>query len=183
MQLQGFPIDCATQKKTLAFPNMCYHALETKLTSNFYSCVIGKPIDQGEWIMCTLLCERDTKISQSVARALRHRGVSDIQIAESAAVASRLLDTHQVSVAVVDFAGEKEAARLVRSLSARGAEVILYSHHQPEPDAFPDLHYIFVDKAVDIETLAHLAAAQRRLAQPRASSSSYAPPLAAILPE
>jgi DNA-binding NtrC family response regulator len=128
--------------------------------------------------MCTLLCERDTEVSQSVAKALRHRGIADIQIADSAATASRLLASHQVSVAVVDFAGEQEAARLVRYLSARGAEVILYSHRQPEPDAFADLHYIFVDKSVDIETLAHLAAAQRRLVhlRARAEQASFAPP-------
>ena len=125
--------------------------------------------------MCTLLCEKDFKVSQTVARALRHRGIADIQIADSAAMASRLLDVHDVSVAVVDFDGEQEAARLVRSLSARGAEVILYSHQPPEPDAFADLHYIYVDKSVDIEALARLAAVQRRLARPRATLAAFAP--------
>jgi DNA-binding response OmpR family regulator len=134
--------------------------------------------------MCTLLCERDFEVSQSVARALRHRGIADIQIADSAAMASRLLDKHEVSVAVVDFSGEHDAARLVRSLSARGAEVILYSHRQPEPDAFADLHYIFVDKSVDIETLARVAAVQRRLAHrhQRPGQAAFAPPLAALGP-
>jgi DNA-binding NtrC family response regulator len=118
--------------------------------------------------MCTLLCERDLAVSLSVAKALRSRGVADIHIADSAATASRLLDTHDVSVAVVDFAAVgDEAARLVRFLSMRGAEVIFYSHRRPEPDAFADMHYIFVDKSIDIDALAHVAAAQRRLAQKR----------------
>jgi hypothetical protein len=114
-----------------------------------------------------LLCERDANVSRSVVRALRNRGVADIQIADCVETASRLLDLHQVVVAVVDFAavGEENAGDLVRSLSARGAEVILYSHRQPEPGEFADLHYIFVDKSVDIDALAHVAAAQRRLAQ------------------
>jgi len=126
--------------------------------------------------MCTLLCEKDFQVSQSVERALRHRGIADIKVADSAAMASRLLDLHEVALAVVDFSGEQDAARLVRSLSARGAEVILYSHQPPEPDAFADLHYIFVDKSVDIEALAGLAAAQRRLARPRRpAQASFAP--------
>ncbi|MCW2275880.1 hypothetical protein GJ654_15925 [Rhodoblastus acidophilus] len=126
--------------------------------------------------MCTLLCERDSEVSRSVARALRHRGIADIQIVSNAAMASRLLDVHEVAVAVVDFAGEQETARLVRSLSARGAEVILYSHQPPEPDAFADLHYIFVDKSLDIEALARVAAAQRRLAQRHTALVALAPP-------
>jgi DNA-binding response OmpR family regulator len=119
--------------------------------------------------MCLLLCERDFETSQFVARALRSRGVADIQIAHNAETASRLLDTHEVAVAVVDFAavGGEDAAELVRSLSARGAEVILYSHRQPEPAEFADMHYIYVDKSVDVDALAVLAASQRRLAQPQ----------------
>lgn len=117
--------------------------------------------------MCMLLCERDVQVSQSVVKALRNCGVADIQIADCAETASRLLDLHEVMVAVVDFAavGVEYAGELVRSLSARGAEVILYSHRQPEPAEFADLHYIFVDKSVDIDALAHVAASQRRLAK------------------
>jgi DNA-binding response OmpR family regulator len=131
-----------------------------------------------------LLCEKDVKISQSVARALRHRGVADIQIVDSAEKASLLLDLHEVAVAVVDFAavGDADAAGLVRSLSARGAEVILYSHRQPEPTEFADLHYIFVDKSVDVDALAHLAAAQRRLAQMPRRVWASAPAPQAIQP-
>jgi DNA-binding response OmpR family regulator len=114
--------------------------------------------------MCTLLCEKDLEFSQSVARALRNRGVADIQIADNAATASRLLDLHQVTVAVVNL-GEESASDLVRCLSARGAEVILYSHRQPEPSEFADLRHVFVDKSVDVDAIAHLAVAQRRLSQ------------------
>ncbi|PPQ30690.1 hypothetical protein CCR94_11510 [Rhodoblastus sphagnicola] len=88
--------------------------------------------------------------------------MADIQIADSAETASRLLDLHQISVAVVDFAAVGQ--HLVRSLSERGAEVILYSHKQPDPAELADLHYIFVDKSVDADALAHLALSQRRLA-------------------
>jgi DNA-binding response OmpR family regulator len=108
-----------------------------------------------------LVCEGNVKISHSVEKALRYRGIDDIQVADSAASASLLLDRHDVSVAVVDFAamGVEDATELVRLLSARGAGVILYSDRQP----------VFVDKCVDIDALAHVAAAQRRLAliQPR----------------
>jgi DNA-binding response OmpR family regulator len=118
-----------------------------------------------------LVCEGNVKISHSVEKALRYRGIDDIQVADSAASASLLLDRHDVSVAVVDFAamGVEDATELVRLLSARGAGVILYSDRQPEPGEFADLHYVFVDKCVDIDALAHVAAAQRRLAliQPR----------------
>lgn len=116
--------------------------------------------------MCMLLCERDEEISRSVVKALRNHGVPDIHIANNAETASHLIDLHEVAVAVVDFAaeGELHAAELVRSLSERGAEVILYSHRQPEPAEFADLHYIFVDKSVDVDALAHVAASQRRLA-------------------
>jgi len=112
--------------------------------------------------MCMLLCESDLEVSKSVVRALRSRGVADIQIADNAEMASRLLDLHEVAVAVVDFAAVGQ--HLVRSLSERGAEVILYSHQQPDPAEFADLHYIFVDKSVDTDALAHVAASQRRLA-------------------
>ncbi len=121
--------------------------------------------------MCMLLCERNLEVSRSVALALRNRGIADVQIADDAASATRMLDRYEFVVAVVDpSAQEHDGAELVRSLSARGAEVIIYSHQQPEPAEFADLHYIFVDKQVTADDLAHVAAAQRRVAlkQPRA---------------